>query len=392
MPSLPFDYAIRNLGRRPMRTLLTGGACALVAAALVGTSAFVAGLRDSFAGAGRADTAILLSAVSQKDVLRSTVAPAVTELVVADVPGIRRTGGIPAVSGEIHMGTNLRFGDAPAAGAADPAYAAFVRGVTPRAFLVHDAVTMTGGAPPGPGEVIVGRLVAAKLGIDGDALAIGRRVRFEGGTFTVSGHFAAPGTTIEAEVWTPVNELKGLVKRDDVSAVFVRVDDPAVIDDLEVFAKRRLDLELICLRSTAYYGELSAYFEPIRRLAWVMACLIAGAVVATGANTLNTAVQDRMRELATLRAVGYTGPALARSLLLEALILAAGGGLVGLAAARLLVSGSAFRIGMSAFSITVDAPAVLAGIAGVLVLGVVGTVPAAVRVLRLPVATALKES
>jgi ABC-type lipoprotein release transport system permease subunit len=391
MRVLPFDYAIRNLGRRPLRTLLTGGACALVAAALVATSAFVRGLEKSFADAGRPDVAILLSAVSQRDVIRSTVAPAVAELVVADVPGISRVGGVPAVSGEIHMGTNVHLGEAPAGGA-DPAYAGFVRGVTPRAFLVHDAVTLIEGAPPQTGEVIAGRLAASKLGVDEAALAVGRTVRFEGAAFRVAGRFAAPGTTIESEIWTPVNELKGLVRRDDVSAVFVKVDDPAVLDDLAVFAKRRLDLELICIPSQLYYKELAGYFQPIRGLAWVMAFLIAGAVIATGANTLNTAVQDRMRELATLRAMGYGGLALARSLLQEASVLAAGGGLVGLIVARLLVSGAAFRIGMGAFSLTVGAPSILAGFAGVVALGLLGTIPAAIRVIRMPVAAALKES
>jgi ABC-type antimicrobial peptide transport system permease subunit len=239
--------------------------------------------------------------------------------------------------------------------------------------------------------VLVGTLVARKLGVGEDSLALGRTLRFEGGTFTVAGIFAAPGTTLEAEIWAPIVELRGLTRRDDSSAVFVRVERAGDFADLDLFTKRRLDLELVLIPSQVYYRELTDYFRPIRGLAWVLAALIATAALFGGANTLNAAVQDRLRELATLRAVGYSGFALVRSLAQESVLLAAGGGVLGLALARFALSGSAFRIAMSAFTLDVDAASILVGFLGVLLLGLFGTTPAAVRVLRLPIAAALKE-
>lgn len=390
MRALPFDYAIRNLGRRPMRTLLTGLSSALVAALLVATTAFVRGLGGTFSGAAQSDTAILLSTVAERDVVRSTVTAGLPELVSASVPGVRQIGGVPAISAEIHMGTNLRLGEGPDAPGAEP-LAGFVRGVTERAFLVHEAVTLLEGRPPRTGEVIVGRLVAAQLGVPEQELALGRKLRFEGATFEIVGRFAAPGTTIEAEIWTPLAELRGLTKRDDSSVAFVRMESAAGFPDLELFTRRRLDLELTMIPSSTYYRELSDYFAPIRSMAWAMAALIVAGALFGGANTLNAAVQDRLKELAALRAVGYSGLALVRSLAQESLVLAAGGGLVGLLLARVFLAGSSVRIAMSAFSLAVDAPAILVGFAGALLLGLIGTAPAAVRVLRLPIAAALKE-
>lgn len=390
MRTLPFDYAIRNLGRRPMRTLLTGLSSALVAALLVATTAFVRGLGGTFSGAAQSDTAILLSTVAERDVVRSTVTAGLPELVSASVPGVRQVGGVPAISAEIHMGTNLRLGEGPDAPGAEP-LAGFVRGVTERAFLVHEAVTLLDGRPPRTGEVIVGRLAAAQLGVPEAELAVGRKLRFEGATFEIVGRFAAPGTTIEAEIWTPLAELRGLTKRDDSSVVFVRMESAAGFPDLELFTRRRLDLELTMIPSSTYYRELSDYFAPIRSMAWAMAALIVAGALFGGANTLNAAVQDRLRELAALRAVGYSGLALVRSLAQESLVLAAGGGLVGLLLARVFLAGSSVRIAMSAFSLSVDAPAILVGFAGALLLGLIGTAPAAVRVMRLPIAAALKE-
>jgi putative ABC transport system permease protein len=389
--TLPFDYAVRNLGRRRLRTLLTGLSSALVAALVVATTSFVRGLESSFAGAGQPDVAILISTVAERDVVRSTVAAQVPELVAAAVPGIREVHGVPAVSAEIHMATHLRLGPAPPPGTPDPELNAFVRGVTDRAFLVHDSVTLLDGAPPRTGEVMVGRLVAKQIGVTDADLATGKTVRFEGAEFTIAGHFAAPGTTTEAEIWTPLFELRGLTRRDDSSAVFVRMEKPDDFAELDLFAKRRLDLELAMIPSSLYYRELSDYFRPIRRLAWALAAIMGLAALFGGANTLNAAVQDRIRELATLRAVGYSGSALVRSISAEALVLAAAGGLVGLFAATLLLRGATLRIAMSAFSLKVDAISILAGFAGVLLIGALGSAPAAVKVFRLPIASALKE-
>lgn len=389
---LPFDYAVRNLARRPLRTALTAGSCALVAALLASTTAFVQGLGRSSASQGREDVAIVLSRVAGNDVLRSTVGSGVARELAASVSGIAQPGGVAAVSPEIHVGTRLALGPRPAEGAEDPTYEGFVRGVAQEAFLVHDAVTIVEGAPPGPGEVLVGRLVHARLGVPADRLAVGETLRFENGEFRVSGRFVAPGTTIESELWAPVQDMKSLTRRDDVSAVFVRLERPEDMAHLDLFMQKRLDLEVTAIRSSVYYAELAAWFTPIQGLAWVLAAMIVAAALFGAANTLNAAVQDRVRELATLRAVGYRGFALVVALAQEGVVLAALGGLVGLAVARVFVEGAAVQIAMGAFQLEVDAVAVLTAFGAVLFLGLLAVLPASLRVLRMPVALALKEN
>jgi putative ABC transport system permease protein len=375
---LPFDYAARNLARRRLRTVLTGASTALVAALFVAVAAFVRGLEATFSGAAREDTALLLSSAAERDVVRSTVDPGLAQFVTADVPGVL------AASSEIHMGTTVRLAD----GQEGPG---FVRGVTTDAYAVHDALTVTEGRLPSVGEVLVGRLVARQLGVEEAALAVGSTVHIEGSTFTVAGRFVAPGTTLEAEIWTPLEPLRGLTQRDDSSVVFVRVEDPRVLPRLELFTKRRLDLELAMIPSAEYYRELADYFRPIQGLALGLAVLVGLAGLFGGANTMAATVADRVRELAALRAVGFTAGALSWSIALESLLLCAGGGVLGLALARLALAGGAVRLAMSAFELRIDAFAVLVGFGGALALGVAGALPAAWRVLRLPIAAALKE-
>ena len=392
MSGLPFDHAIRNLGRRPLRTCLTALASALVAALLVATSSFVRGLERGFVDAADGDTAIVMSAASERDVVRSSISVQVPDLIAAGVSGIRQAQGVAVISPEMHLATNLRLGKEAPLGEEDTHYPAFLRGITPRAFLVHDVVTIMDGRPPRSGEVLVGRLVPERMGVARDHFSVGSFVRFEGATYTVSGVFAAPGTTLESEIWTPANELRGQTRRDDLNAIFVKMDSPDALDNLQLFARRRIDLELVVIPSSTYYRELSEYFDPIRRMAWAFASLVALAAIAGGANTLNAAVQDRIRELATLLAIGHSGLALAGSLAIEAIVIAAAGSLAGIALAKVLLSGGVVRIAMGAFELQIDAPSVLIGIGGTLLVAVLGSIPAGWRVMRLPVAYALKET
>lgn len=382
---LPFDYAAKNLLRRPLRSLLGVLACALVAALLVAAAAFSRALSRGFSGMGREDVAILVSAASERDVMRSAISPAVAEIVAAEVQGVRSSEGVPHVSPEIHLAYDICLGDEP------ERHAALLRGVTSRAFLVHGAVTLLEGSTPGPGEVVAGRLAATRLGVADERLAVGATIRIEGRAYRVSGRFAAPGTALEGEIWAPLHELMGVARRDDISCVFVGLESPRAFTELEVFSRRRLDLELSSVRSSAYYADLAAYFGPLRRLVVAMCLLIAVAGLLTGASTLHTAVRERAGELATLRALGFGALALARSLLEEAATMAAAGGLLGLVLARLFLHGASVRISMSAVPLAVDGAAISAGFIGVLCLGAAAALPAVARALRLHVAAALRE-
>lgn len=377
--ALPFDHAIRNLGRRPTRTVLTALSSALVAALLVATTSFVRGLEKTFGGASDPNTVLLLSKVAERDVVRSTTAAGLASLVTASVPGVT------VASDEIHMGTSVTV----------PGYdgerAGFVRGVTPNAYDVHDAITLVEGALPGPGEAMVGRLVGRQLGVGEAALAVGEALDIEGASHRISGRFVAPGTTLEAEIWTPLDPLRGLTQREDSSVVFAKLADDNARKRLRLFCDRRLDLELDLVTSEDYYGELTAYFAPIQRMAWLLAGLIAVASLLGGANAAAASVQDRIRELAALRAVGFSVRSLGVSLLWESLVVAAAGGVIGLLLARWLVAGGAFRLAMSAFELRIGPTAVLVGFGGALLLGAAAVIPATWRLMRLPIAAALSE-
>ena len=124
-----------------------------------------------------------------------------------------------------------------------------ISATSPDEYLIQleDAASRVAAARPTAVNLFwaVERMVRlAKSDLDPKALAISQSIEVEGGSFTISGIFTAPGTTIESEIWLPLSELQGHAQRGDCSAVFVRVESPDIMADVELFAKRRLDLEL----------------------------------------------------------------------------------------------------------------------------------------------------
>ncbi len=159
---------------------------------------------------------------------------------------------------------------------------------------------------------------------------------------------------------------------------------------MELFCKERTDLELQGLAETAYYQSLQKHYKPVRVLAWTVVFLVSAAGVFAGLNMMYGAVAGRIREIATLQAVGYRRCAILVSIVQEGALLAAAGSLVAGAVALLLINGMAVRFTMGAFALRIDGVALIIGCGAGLLLGVIGALPPAVKALRLPVAEGLK--
>ena len=110
-----------------------------------------------------------------------------------------------------------------------------------------------------------------------------------------------------------------------------------------------------------------------------------------------TAVSARTREIATLRALGFGSSPVVISVLVESLLLATVGGLLGATLAYLIFNGFQAAtlnwqtFSQIAFSFAVTPPLLLGGLIYALVMGFVGGFFPAIRAALLPVATALRE-
>jgi len=380
---LPISYAIRNLLRDPGRLLQKVGGAAVVVFLVFAAGAFNRGMDRVLGASGSPRNVILLGAGSEESVERSEIPVQAESLATAGIRGIESRMGAPAVSGEVHYMAELGFPEGRRA-------QALLRGVTPSVFEVHRAARILEGQYPGPGEILVGQLAHHTLDVPPRALRPGETVTFEGQEFTVSGVFAAPGTVMESEVWFDRNDLMTLTQRDTLSCVVVRLESPEDYAYADLFAKQRLDLELSAVRESDYYARLSQFYGPIRVMTWLTAALIAAGAVFGGLNMLYAAFASRIRELATLQAIGFSRPAIFISLVEESLLATLIGTLAAAFAVTILLDGRTVNFSMGAFRLDLSGGVALAGLLTGLLLGIIGAIPPALRCLGSPLPSALR--
>lgn len=381
---LPWEYAVRNLARRPARTSLTLLALSTVVMLVFVVVGFIRGLEQSLVVSGDPDVVLVYSVNSEENIENSAIEARVPDLIEASVSGIWKRFGIAHVSPEMYLGTRVTCEENSGLG--------LVRGVTYTAPLARRGVRLVEGAWPETGEIMVGKLAAAKLGMREEQLAIGQVLEFEGRTWKITGRFEAGGAAFESEIWCLLSDLQMATKRQDLSLTALLLDPTKNASGLKLFCKERTDLELRASKESDYYGLLQQHYRPVRMLAWLVVVLVATAGLFAGLNMMYGAVAGRVREIATLQAIGYRRRAILLSLIQEGVLLAAAASLIACLLATTLLNGIAVRFTMGAFALRIDSLAILIGAGVGILLGVLGALPPALKALRAQVAVSLKAS
>jgi ABC-type lipoprotein release transport system permease subunit len=374
---LPLSYALRNLWRRRARTVATVSGIALTTLLVVVMTAFALGLERAGGESARDDIALLVGTASEADLVRSVIPRGNAEAAAAAAPAVLSRGGVRAASVELHIAT--RTGDR----------IGLLRGVTGATYLVRPQATVVEGREPRePFELMAGRLAATRMGLDPTLLEVGRTVRLEHRDWRVVGRFAAPGTILEAEMWVRLEDLMLATKREDVSCVALRLESPERFGEVHYFATKRTDLEIVARPERETMEVIERGLVPIIALArWMSLLVLLGGGFAC-ANTMFAAVLARTRELATLRALGYSPPAVALALLQESLLVAFLGGAIGIFLA-LLIGNVSIRFPMGAFTLELDASRRALGLGAALLSGLLGGIVPAWRAVRIPLVDAL---
>jgi putative ABC transport system permease protein len=382
---LPFTYAVRNLFRSRTRLLQTIGGSALVVLLVMASLAINNGMKRVLSASGSDRNVILIGAGSEESIQRSEVPDSSAGIAEAGVPGISESLGVRSVSSEIHYMNYLVLPDGQRC-------QAMLRGVTPQALRVHPEVRLVEGSFPASGELMVGRLAWRKLGIPEAKMKIGAPIQLDDQQLKISGIFAAPGTVLESELWATLGDLRVLAKRETVSCVVLRLDNPDDFTEADLFAKQRLDLELSALRESNYYDRLSAFFKPLRAMTWITAGLIAAGALFGGVNTLYAAFASRVREMATLQAIGFGRGSLLLSLIQESTLACLTGALLASVVAMVLLDGRTVPFSIGAFTLDIGPGVAITGILTGLFLGLLGALPPAIRCLKPSLPTALRMS
>jgi putative ABC transport system permease protein len=364
------------------------GICGVVAV-LIGVLSIAQGFRHAMVVSGSPNTAMVLRSGADNEMMSILLGPE-TRL-VANAPGVVWGPEGPLVSAELFVIINL-----PKVSTGTDANVP-LRGVQPAAFGVHDELRLVEGRrfELGRNEVIVGRAAAREFA----GLALGSKLQVGRNAWEVVGIFEANGGTAESEIWTDAGVLQAAYQRgNSYQSVCVKLPSPQAFAQFKQGLESDPRLNVKVMRQTDYYAEQSELiYNLITRLGYLIAGLMGIGAVFGALNTMYSAVSARTREIATLRALGFGGGPVVFSVLVESLLLALGGGLVGGVLAYAAFDGyraatinwQSFSQVAFAFAVTPDLMA--QGVVCAAVIGLAGGLLPAFRAARLPVVSALRE-
>ena len=272
-----------------------------------------------------------------------------------------------------------------------------LRGVEPAALLVRDNLKIIQGRmfEWGKDEVIVGRGAAQEFA----GLEVGSTIKVGRYEWPVVGIFSANGGVAESEIWTDAKILQDAYNRgDSFQSVSVRLNSPAAFQAFKDSLTSNPQLNVQVIRQSDYYAQQSETMTRlITTLGFLIAFLMAVGAVFGALNTMYSAVAARTREIATLRALGFGGGAVVVSLMLESLLLALVGGVIGgglayVAFNNFHTSTMNFQsFSQITFAFKVTPQLLVRGIVWSAVIGLIGGLFPAIRAARLPIASALRE-
>ena len=248
---------------------------------------------------------------------------------------------------------------------------------------------------PGRKQLIAGVGAAGQF----QGLVPGNTLEFGTERWDVVGLFSANGGSTESELWTDAPVLQGAYRRgNSFSIVYGRLETSdgfnAFKDSLTSDPRLSVQVE----RETEYLAAQSELLSTfISVIGYSIAVLMALGAMFGALNTMYSAVSDRSREIATLRALGFAPRSIVVSVMIEAFVLALIGGVLGALLAYLFFNGmtvstlnfASFTQVVFAFAVTPDL--LVQGIVLALIIGLIGGLAPAIRAARMPIVTALRE-
>jgi putative ABC transport system permease protein len=225
---------------------------------------------------------------------------------------------------------------------------------------------------------------------------VGDEVKLGTESWKVVGVFAS-GDAYDSEMWSDRQTVASAYRRgNSAESVLVKLTSPAAFDRFNAALASDPKLKVEASTTRDYFARQSAGLAKVIRVVG----LTVGIIMAIGAifgalNCMFAAVASRAREIATLRAIGFRGLPVVVSVMLETMLLALGGGMLGAFIAWLLFNGytTSTLSGLTqlVFRFQVSPQLLWQGLKWALAIGFIGGLFPAVRAARLPVSTALRE-
>jgi putative ABC transport system permease protein len=387
--SVPVSYNLRSVRERWTSTIVAILGIAGTVGVFVAMLSLARGFRATLVASGSPGNALVMRAGATSEMMGGITLDSVR--VLQDAPGVARDNSGPLVTQEV-VGV-VPF---PLVSTGTDANVQ-IRGVSPNVLQIRKFAHIVEGRMfnPGLSELVVGKNASRTY----EGLKVENTVNFAGGRWQVVGMFDAGGSAFDSEVWCDARILAQVLKRPEnvFQSATVHLASPDSFQQFKdaVTSDPRMNVDV--MREIDYYAKQSTVMT---RLITVLGGLVA-AIMAIGAifgalNTMYSAVAERGREIATMRALGFSAWNVVLSFLFEALVISFIAGLVGCLAVLPLNGLTTQTMNFQTFSNVAFAFKITFGllVMGVLfglIMGVLGGMLPALRAAFRPVAVALRE-
>jgi len=320
--AIPVSYNIRNLKLRKGLTVMTALGIALTVTTAVFILALLAGLNRAFVSTGDPLNVLVLRKGSQAELSGGFDAALFPTL--KTLPGVAKDShGEPMASAEWVVAIVLPRRDGTGE------VNVIVRGMMQDGLELRPGVKLVEGRwfTPGQREVVVSQSIHKRFA----HANVGDTMQFGKGPWTVVGIFDAGGSAYESEIWGDVNQMASDFDRQGgFSSAYLRATDPVAADALRHRVSDDQRLRLDGMLETEYYAKQTRSGTPIKFVGFLVAIIMAIGSSFAAMNTMYAAVAYRGREIATLRVMGFSRPAILTSFVLESLLLSLLGALIGI--------------------------------------------------------------
>jgi ABC-type antimicrobial peptide transport system permease subunit len=322
--AIPLMYSVRNTWTRKWTSLLTAGGMALVTFVFTAVLMLAEGLEKTMVETGSPENVVVLRGSAETEI-SSVVDRDAANIVIAQPEVAQNAGGDPLASKEAVVLVTL-----PKNPTGSPTNVA-VRGAGAQSAVLRPHVTIAAGRwfRPGAREIVVGKSIAERI----RGAALGGTLTFAMTEWTIVGVMHAGGTAFDSEIWADVEQLMNAFRRYAYSVALMRVPGAESFSTLKARLEHDPRLSVQVKREPEFYRRQSEVMTKfITILGMAMTSFFSIGAVLGAMVTMYSAVANRTREIGTLRALGFSRPAIMAAFLMESLFLGIVGGGAGVLA------------------------------------------------------------
>lgn len=385
---IPFKYTIKNFTSRKLTTFITIFGVALVVFVFTAVLMMAYGIQKTLIATGQPDNVIVTRKAATGEI--TSIVDGEAQDVITSLSHIAvDKNGNQIISKEPVVVINLEKFSGGMSNVT-------VRGVSNVVLELRPQVKIIEGQmfQFGLRELIVGSGVTGKF----KGAAIGDQVKFAGDNWKIVGIFDSEGSGFDSELWGDSQQLLNAFNRgNNVSSMTLKLDDVSNFDNFKKqfeFDKRLQQFEPKIEQK--YFEEQSEFMAAFIRIIGIVITVIFsfGAMIGA-AITMYAAVANRTVEVGTLRALGFKRRSILFVFLIESLVIAITGGVIGIFLASFLqffnISTLNFQsFSELAFSFSLSPSIIITSLIFAVLMGIVGGFLPSVRAARLKIVNALR--